>query len=476
MPAERPMLTRNTSNRETFAGRKVHLIGIGGSGMRALAQMLLDSKALVSGSDQYARGTIEKLAQAGAKIATGQRDENLPERCDLVVYSAAIHEQNPELLAAQKAGCEVLKYSQMLGRLMAQRVGVAVAGTHGKSTTTAMVAYVLRQAGVDPSFIVGATVDQLGGPSGVGNGPLFLAEACEYDRSFLNLHPQIAAVLNIEEDHLDCYENLTAIVEAFKAFVCQIQPEGLLVLNGEDRHTEVLRQAAVCQVETFSLANGADWSADNVTSQHGRYAMDVRYGGRLFCRLNVPLAGRHNAANALAAVALLYHAGLEGAHIAELLAGFTGTHRRMMHKAQNCGIIVLDDYAHHPTEIQVTLRAIREAYQPQRIVCVFQPHQHSRTRFLLRDFARSFGCATEVLVPDIYFVRDSALEKDYISSRDLVAQIRLNGAAALYLPSFDRIVRHLQRTLTEGDLLVTMGAGNVWEIADEIVRWLGTDR
>ncbi len=466
--------TRCESGR--FTGRGIHLIGIGGAGMRALAQILLGRGAIVTGSDQTASGAVERLVAAGAKVAIGQRAANLPAKCDLVVHSAAIGQQNPELLAARQRGCEVLKYSQMLGRLMAKRVGIAIAGTHGKSTTTAMVAYVLSAAGAEPSFVVGATVDQLGGPSGVGAGRHFVAEACEYDRSFLNLRPKLAAILNIEEDHLDCYDNLEGIVEAFRAFASQIPPDGLLVVNGEDRNALDVAQSAACQVETFGLDGAFTWGAADVSIERGQFTMEVLYGRQRFCRLAVRLPGRHSACDALAATALLHHADLAGEQIAELLGGFTGVRRRMMLKAQLRGITVMDDYAHHPTEIQATLRAIQDHYQPRRVVCVFQPHQHSRTRFLLSDFARSFGRASEVIVPEIYFVRDSELEKDYISSEDLVAQIRLNGGAAIYLKTFDEIARHLRQTLREGDLVVTMGAGNIWEVADETVRWLGRDR
>jgi len=459
-----------------FAGQLVHLIGIGGSGMRALANVLLDCGAVVSGSDMAESGAIKRLSEAGAEVQIGQAGQNIPESCRLVVYSAAIHEQNPELLAARRRGLEVLKYSEMLGRLMDERVGIAVAGTHGKSTTTAMVAYVLQAAGASPSFIVGATVEQLGGPSGAGAGRHFVAEACEFDRSFLNLRPCYAAILNIEEDHLDCYQDISAIVEAFRAFASQIDSAGVLVANGEDRNAAAAAGAARCEVQTFGLAEGCTWRGVNLTARKGQYEMDILLGGKKFCRLRVPLPGLHNAYNALAAVAMLHLAGLEGPQIADLLAGFTGTHRRMMLKGAAGGVTVIDDYAHHPTEIQATLRAIRDHYQPKRLLCVFQPHQHSRTRFLLKDFSRSFAAADEVIVPDIYFVRDSVREKDYISSEDLVSQIRLCGGQALYLKEFERILRHLEETLRPGDLVVTMGAGNIWEVADEIIRRLGRNR
>jgi UDP-N-acetylmuramate--alanine ligase len=460
---------------QSFTGRRVHLVGIGGSGMRALARMLLGRGAVVSGSDAATSGAIERLTQQGATVCIGQRAENIPDDCEVAVYSAAIHEQNPELVAARDRGIEVLKYSQMLGRLMAQKVGIAVAGTHGKSTTTAMVAYGLCAAGAQPNYIVGATVEQLGGPSGVGQGKHFVAEACEYDRSFLNLSARYAAILNIEEDHLDCYQDLAAIIEAFRAFGARVQSGGLLVVNGEDRNVAEAVRNAPCEVETFGMAETCTWRGVNLVAERGKCIFDVLYGGVAFCRLSLLLPGRHNAYNALAAAALLYHAGLSGKEIAEVLGKFTGTRRRMTLKGQGRDVTVVDDYAHHPTEVQVTLKAIREFYQPQRLLCVFQPHQHSRTRFLLKDFARSFAAADEVIVPDIYFVRDSALEKNYISSQDMVAQIRLNGGTATYLKSFDEINNYLRGGLRAGDLLVTMGAGNVWEIADETVRWLGRD-
>lgn len=461
---------------DAFASRRVHLIGVGGSGMQALARMLMDRGAKVSGSDRLGGGALDRLAEHGATICVGQKPENIPDKCDVVVYSAAIHEQNPELLAARQLGCEVLKYSQMLGRLMAQQDGIAVSGTHGKSTTTAMVAYVLREASFDPSFIVGATVEQLGGPSGAGAGRHFVAEACEFDRSFLNLRPTYAAILNIEEDHLDCYQDLAAIIEAFRAFACNLPPTGVLVANGEDRNVGAAVKTVGCEVQTFGLAEGCTWRGVNAVKQDGRFSVEIQYRGEPFGTLQVPLPGLHNVYNSLAAVALLHNAGVDRKVILEKLSGFAGTHRRMTLKATVRGVTVVDDYAHHPTEIQVTLKAIRDFYQPKRLACVFQPHQHSRTRFLLKDFARSFGSADEVVVPDIYFVRDSALERDYISSEDLVAQIRLHGGAAVYQKTFEDIIWHLKGTLRDGDLLVTMGAGNIWEVADEIVRWLGRDR
>ena len=476
METERDIMDAPPAQGETFVGRRIHLIGVGGSGMRALAQMLIDRGAVVSGSDMHPSAALDRLAEHGAAVCVGQQADNIAPDRELVVYSAAIGEKNPELLAARQRGIDVLKYSQMLGRLMAAGTGIAVAGTHGKSTTTAMVAYALSRAGADPSYIVGATVEQLGGPSGAGAGRHFVAEACEFDRSFLNLRPQYATILNVEEDHLDCYEDLDAIVEAFKSFSSRVAPSGVLVVNGED--AEALRAAAGASgtVETFGFADGCTWLGASEQPTRGCFEMDVLLDEQPFARLRMSLPGRHNAYNALAAVALLHHAGLEPEAIVSALVEFAGARRRLTLKGQVAGVTVVDDFAHHPTEVTATLRAIREYYQPARLLCVFQPHQHSRTRFLLKDFARSFGQADEVIVPDIYFVRDSVREKDHISSEDLVSQIRLNSGTAIYKQTFDDIEAHLTETLRDGDLVVTMGAGNVWEVADGIVRWLREHR
>jgi UDP-N-acetylmuramate--alanine ligase len=452
------------------------MIGIGGAGMRALAEMLVQRGAIVTGSDLAASAATHRLSELGVEVAIGQQGENLPLLCDRVVYSAAVHSENPEFVAASERNLRCLKYSQMLGEIMSKSCGVAISGTHGKSTTTAMVACALSAAGADPSFIIGATCPQLGGPSHAGAGKLFVAEACEFDRSFLNLQPTFAAVLNIEEDHLDCYKDLDGIIEAFRSFIAKLPVDGVAILNGEDRTVALAARGAVCEVQTFGLAEGLMWQGREIECRNGMYCFAVYHTGREFCRIELTVPGLHNVYNALAAAAMLHQCGLSPREISSGLSSFAGTLRRMTVKGQGRGITVVDDYAHHPTEIQVTLRALRDRYSPRRLMCVFQPHQHSRTRFLLKDFSRSFSSADMVLLPDIYFVRDSVREKDYISSQDLAAQIRLQGGQAVYLKSFAEIAQHLKSTLTEGDLVVTMGAGNVWEIADDVVRWLGVDR
>lgn len=450
----------------------IHMIGVGGCGMSALAQLLLRRGTRVSGSDMRPSAELDRLTQSGARVTTHQRAEAVPGDAELVVASAAIPPDHPELLEAGRRGLPVLKYAQLLGALMSQYDGIAVSGTHGKSTTTAWLTFLLRQAGLDPSFVVGATVAQLGGGSGVGAGPHFIAEACEYDRSFLNLRPRRAAILNIEEDHLDCYPDLAAIRAAFAAFAANVPPDGLVVLNGDDAGCARLADNIAARVETFGTSS-ADWQALDVVLANGRYTFTVAHRGESLGSVRPYLCGRHNVDNALVVAALAHHCGVAWDHIRAGLTEFRGVRRRLELRGTARGVQVLDDYAHHPTEIRATLLAVRERYNPRRLWCVFQPHQHSRTRFLLKDFARSFARADRVLVPDIYFVRDSERERDLVCAEDLVREIHERGGAAAYVPQFAEVANLLAAETQPGDVVLTMGAGNIWRVADDLVQRLG---
>lgn len=456
-----------------YVGKNVHLIGIGGSGMQALAGVLLRSGASVSGSDEQGGYATDHLAEAGAKVTIGQKAANIPDRVDLVVYSAAIKPTNPELAAAMARGLECVRYAEMVGRLMTTRHGIAISGTHGKSTTTAWVSYILKSAGLDPTFIVGADVSQLGGPSGVGSGPHFVAEACEYNRSFHNFRPRTAAILNIEGDHFDCFGTIERIVEAFEQFAALLPPNGLLVVNADDQRAMQAAQATSARVETFSLESpDADWQALNRQEVSGMYAFDLVYRHELQGRVELKLLGIHNVANALAAAACAHHAGVKPADICRLLGQFAGASRRLTCRGEVKGVTVVDDYAHHPTEIQVTLKAARQRYRPKRLWAVFQPHQYSRTRILLDEFAGSFDAADEVLLPDIYFARDTQQDMQSVCTQDLVEQLRKRGKHVNYVPEFDRIVDTLVRNCHPGDLVLTMGPGNIWKVADALVQRL----
>jgi UDP-N-acetylmuramate--alanine ligase len=363
----------------------------------------------------------------------------------------------------------------MLGLLMDASAGIAICGTHGKSTTSGWLAFILEQAHFSPSFIIGADVPQLGGSSGVGEGGFFVAEACEYDRSFLNLHPKIMVMLNIEQDHLDYYKDEGDIVDAFGEFADCVRTGGLIIANGTDANvaTVLSRLEPHQKYVTFGLDAGSDFYADNIELVDGLYHFDVCQRGNFLGRTKISLPGEHNILNALAVVAAAVSAGAEIKVILPSLGQFAGVDRRLMLKARAGGVTILDDYAHHPTEIKASLRAIRQRFEPSRIWCVFQPHQYSRTRFLLDDFAQSFKLADVTIVPQIYFVRDTAEAHKQINARILVDRIRGQGCEAVFIDDFGRICEYLKENVKKGDLVVTMGAGDIWKVADEYIQGLG---
>lgn len=458
----------------TVAGKKFHFIGAGGVGMSGLAQLLIKNHAIVAGSDQTQTAVTDRLCEWGANIKIGHNANNLDPAADAVVISAAIKEENPELKLARSKGLKIYKYARMLGQLCNCYDGVAIAGTHGKSTTSGWLTYCLKQADIDANFIIGADVIQLGGSSGVGESKYFIAEACEYDRSFLNLKPRIGCILNIEQDHLDYYKDEEEIVDAFCDFALGIKPEGLLVANGVDSNVAkvISKMPADIRCETFGLDRNYNFCAANIELNDGFYTFDVYHNSTLLGAARISLPGTHNILNALAVVAIAMNIGLEPEQVLALLPGFTGIDRRLMLKDKVGQITVLDDYAHHPTEIRASLAAIRERYEPKRIFCIFQPHQYSRTRFLLNDFSESFSLADVTIVPEIYFVRDSQAAKKEVNSQMLVDKIQSNGTQALFIDGFDQICDYLKDNVTAGDLVVTMGAGDIWKVADEFIQRL----
>jgi UDP-N-acetylmuramate--alanine ligase len=467
-------LSPGATGRPIFAGRRFHFIGAGGVGMSGLALLLMKNAAHVAGSDQSPGEVVEALRRAGADIKVGHAAQNLHADTDVVVISAAVREDNPELQRARRQGYTVLKYAEMLGELMNYYDGVAVAGTHGKSTTSGWLVHCLKEAGIEPNFIIGAVISRLGASFGVSDSRYFVAEACEYDRSFLNLKPSIACILNIEQDHLDYYRDEDEIVEAFADFARATSSSGVLIANGRDHNVAkvISNVGPRVRVETFGLDESCNFYADNLALKDGLYGFDVYHNTRLLGTTRTLLPGKHNITNALAVVAMAVNMGLDAAHVLELLGGFPGMDRRLMLKGRFRNITVIDDYAHHPTEIRASLEAIRQRYQPNRIWCVFQPHQYSRTRFLLDDFAESFKLADITIVPEIYFVRDSDTAKKEINAQMLVERLQVNEAEALFIDSFAGIREYLKSNVAPGDLVVTMGAGDVWKVADEYLQWL----
>ncbi len=451
-----------------FRGKRVHFIGVGGSGMSGLAGMLLDAGAVVSGSEPRPGPVTIELLRKGAKISRDQSGELLDKKVDLVVRTAAVPDKNQEMVAASALGLKTVKYAQMLGMVMGERFGVAVAGTHGKSTTSAMISFALAECGVDPSFVIGGTVPQLGGGSHSGAGRIFVAEACEFDRSFHNLRPTVALITNIEKDHLDYYRDIDEIIESFRDFARRVPRDGVIIANGRDRQVAQAISGLPTPIETVALKENFIWSTRVLRIDNGCYRGEVSYRGQPVGTLRLSIAGEHNLLNATMAVAACAACGLPAGDAIEALGRFEGVDRRMTVLGRYHGATVVDDYGHHPTEIRTTLKALRERFDPRRLICVFQPHQHSRTRSLLEDFAASFVQADETIVPDIYFVRDSDAERHSVTAADLVERIKINGQKAIHLASFDQIVEYLKENVREDDLIVTMGAGNIWEIGRDL--------
>jgi UDP-N-acetylmuramate--alanine ligase len=442
--------------------------------------------AVCTGTDGVPSEITQALAHNGIRITHRQAADCVPDRCDMVIASAAIRPDHPELAAARQRGIAVLSYAEALGLVQAQHTGVSIAGTHGKSTTAAMLCHVLIEAGLDPSFIVGAICPQIGGGSRTGSplvpgdGPLagrpglLVAEACEFNRSFHHHRPVIASIGNIEEDHLDVYETLDAILDAFGEFAGLLPPAdrmGRLLIAHDGAHRRQITAGLRCRVETFGFNPAADYP---VAFDADAHRVTLLRQGRPVARWTNAMTGRHNALNAAAAAILAHGLGAGWPQIASALGTFRGLDRRMQclgrRRIDDGEVVVYDDYGHHPTEISETLRALRFSQDPRRLICVFQPHQHSRTRFLLEQFAASFSAADVVIVPHIYFVRDSEIEKQRVTAATLVDRLRERGVTAMHLYPFEAIVEQLEIMCRDGDLVVIMGAGPVWQVAR---RFLG---
>jgi UDP-N-acetylmuramate--alanine ligase len=496
MPVARTLSSSSPAARFDIARKHLYLLGIGGCGMSGLARMLAARGAAVSGSDLSDSDTTQALERERIHVDLDQSKAWLPDDCDLVVASAAIRPDHPQMLEATRRGIETLTYAEALGRCMIGRTGVCVAGTHGKSTTTAMLGCILQTAGMDPTVIVGATCSQLGDAGGGGGFRLggdaipggtmegkpgiLVAESCEFNRSFHNYHPVVAAVTSVEADHLDIYGTLDAVVESFAHFAKLVAPAedgGVLLIAHDGAHRREVTAGATAKVETIGYSPAADWVIS--FDPHTRRAELKCEARKVALAWTNNLPGEHNATNGATAAALAMLLGAQAKKIEETLTGFRGVDRRCQFLGERPhpygGVVrVYDDYGHHPTEVEATLRALRQFEAPEkrngRLICVFQPHQHSRTRHLLAEFASAFDHADVVIVPHIYFVRDSEEEKQRVTAGDLVDRLREKGVQAMHLYPFEAIIEQLESLCRPGDLLVVMGAGPVNQVAHGFLK------
>jgi len=450
-------------------GAHIHLVGIGGIGLSAIARVLRGWGYQVSGSDCHRSPLTESLVGEGIRVFEGHRAEHV-DGADVIVVSSAIPEENPELLEAQRRALPVVKREQFLRELTAGKTTIAVAGTHGKTTTSAMISWILMQAGLDPTFVVGGVLQNLGTNAMAGAGPHFVIEADEYDRAFLGLRPHVSVLTAVEHDHPDCYPTFRQMREAFAIFVRSLVPGGLLIACAEDPEAEQLAselRSSEQRVETYGLSDRCDWWAEGLHLGNSAAFEVHRRGKRMgACALQVP--GQHNVLNALAALAASTDIGVDFGTAAAALTRFRGTQRRFEIKGRQAGITVVDDYAHHPTEIRATLEAARIKFPGRAVWAVFQPHTFSRTAALLDDFTRAFGEADHVLVTGIYGAREE--KAGAISGEDIVT--RMGHSDVRYVELLGDAVTVLLNHVQPGDVVITLGAGNGYLVGEELLAHL----
>lgn len=447
----------------------VHFIGIGGISMSGLAEILLKEGFTISGSDNKRSPLTELLEQQGVSVFYGQKASNIIEGIDVVVYTAAIHSDNEEYQAAVQKGLPMLTRAQLLGQLMTNYdMPVAISGTHGKTTTTSMLSQILLTGDLDPTISVGGILKAIGGNIRVGNSEIFVTEACEYTNSFLEFFPKISVILNIDEDHLDFFKDLDDIRHSFRRFAELLPSDGTLVLNGSIENPQEITDGLSCQTVTYGLDSSMDYAAVNILhDDKGHASFDYLKHGTFVARIALSVNGDHNVSNALAALAVADLIGVPTEICARGLKEFQGTNRRFEYKGERNGITIIDDYAHHPTEIQACLTAA-EHYPHREIWCIFQPHTYTRTKALFDEFAEALSHTDHIILADIYAARET--DNLGISSEDLAKALRARGADARYLPSFEAIENFCLENCQKGDLLITMGAGDVINIGESLLR------
>jgi UDP-N-acetylmuramate--alanine ligase len=453
--------------------RAVHLVGIGGSGMRGLAVLLHQAGVRVTGSDAGGAGKLSGLDGVASALFAAHDASNLPADAEAVVRTTAASEDSPEIAEALRRGIPVLRYAEALGRVLDGPEGYAVAGTHGKGTTTTMLVHVLRAAGCRPTHLVGGDPIGLEGSARLERGPSWVAEACEYQRAFLNLHPRTIVVTNVDDDHLDYYAGLSQIRAAFREFLASLPPErGLAIVPQREARFLARGVPEGVGITTYGTAPRADVRALQVRAGRGGYGFRIHHRGKDLGRFRLAVPGRHQVGNALAAAAAALETGVAPDAVRDGLRAFRGLRRRLEVLGTFGGVTVVDDYAHHPTAIEAGLRTAREHLRPQRIVVAFQPHLYSRTRLLLEDFARALAGAERAIVLDIYASREREEESRSVSSLDLVLAIRRHGGNAEYCATLDEARERLEREVRTGDLVLVQGAGDATELAHGLVRVL----
>lgn len=447
----------------------IHFIGIGGISMSGLAEILIDKGFTVSGSDAKASSLTELLSKKGARIYYGQKAENLNDKIDLVVYTSAIHPDNPEFMAMKKLRLPSLTRAELLGQLMKNyEIPIAISGTHGKTTTTSMVSEILLEAGCDPTLSIGGILKTIDGNIRIGHGKCFVTEACEYTNSFLSFFPKIGLILNVEEDHLDFFKDINDILHSFHRFAALLPKDGFLIINGEIPEIETILEGIDCNIITFGMDPSYDYHPEHIQYNEkscARFQLVRKDGSRENISLGVP--GEHNIYNALASIALADLLSIDLPSVQKALSHFRGTDRRFEYKGTVNGTVIIDDYAHHPTEITATLNAALN-YPHKTLWCVFQPHTFTRTKAFLKEFASALSLSDQIVLADIYPARET--DDLGISSGTLQKELEALGKTCYYFSSFEEIENFLLKSCAPGDLLITMGAGDVVNIGENLLK------
>lgn len=449
--------------------KKIHFVGIGGIGMSGIAEVLLNLGYQVSGSDLSSSDITERLASLGATVCSGHAKENLQD-VDVVVTSTAVRADNPEVTEALRLKIPVIPRAEMLAELMRMKYGVAVAGTHGKTTTTSMVATILSHGGIDPTVVIGGRLDSLGSNAKLGQGDFLVAEADESDGSFMKLSPTIAVVTNIDADHLDYYRDLEEIRETFISFMNKVPFYGVTVICLDDANIQSCIPEITKRFVTYGLSTQADLHASDLSYDGSRTSFRVHNRDGELGQICLHMPGRHNVLNCLAAITVGLELELPFATIAEGINEFDGVQRRFQIKYDRDEIMVVDDYGHHPTEIEATLTAARSGWD-KRIVVVFQPHRYSRTQALYDEFMTAFNESDHLVVMDVYAASEDPIPG--VAGDDLAKGIAGHGHKDVhYIANANAVVEHLKQTVTAGDLVITLGAGNVWRVGEFLISEL----
>ena len=447
----------------------VYFMGIGGISMSGLAEILSDRGFSVSGSDRAPSKITEGLEKKGIKVNYGQVKENITDDIDLLVYTAAISKDNEELMEAKKRGITCIPRADMLGQIMKNyEIPIAISGTHGKTTTTSMITTILMEASLDPTVTVGGILDCIGGNLRIGQSEVFVTEACEYTNSFLSFFPKVSIILNVEEDHMDFFKDINDIRNSFRRFAQLLPEDGLLVISADIDNYEEICEGVKCKIVTFGNSEKADYRACNLEyDEKGCGQFTVIKNNEMCEDISLSVPGSHNVTNALASIAVTDYLNIDIETVKSGFTSFHGADRRFQYKGEINGITVIDDYAHHPTEIRATLNAARN-YKDKKITVVFQPHTYTRTKAFFDEFVDALMIADRIVLADIYAAREK--NTIGISSKDLLGSLKNKGADAYYFEKFEDIEKFILKNCQSGEMLITMGAGNVDIIGDDILK------